>query len=352
MSAGVPAQYAGAAVSTATIMAPASYSPTTAMATQIAVTAPTSYAAPVTSIVAAPTCYAAPMTTTVAAPTSYAAPIATTVATQASYAAPMAVAAPVSYAAPTSYAAPMTTTMSAPTVTTMAAPAAYAPVTTQTASYVTAPQVMPVTTQAPSYVAASQVMSAPVVQAPAMLQQQLIPAVAPPAAPVKLTQGIPTPEQIQQQKSGYSVALDKQLKEAVDTVQKETQIEKEMLKFTAEKNMALHAMQVEEKLAESLALADEGATIKILELKKALVERQLQLDNQANGLMMDYQLKSLQTDFAQKKYGFDQQYVKAENALAQDYNKQVAAANTGTTYSVPAQAVPAPQAALAAAPKK
>merc|ERR1719310_806897 len=100
-------------------------------------------------------------------------------------------------------------------------------------------------------------------------------------APPKLTEGIPTPEQIASQKAGYSAALDKQLKEAIDTVQKETQIEKQMVEFTAKKNIALFELQVDEKLAESLALADEQASIALLELKKSLVERNLQLNAQA-----------------------------------------------------------------------
>lgn len=129
--------------------------------------------------------------------------------------------------------------------------------------------------------------------------------------------------------------MDKQLKEAIDTVQKETSIEKEMIKFTAEKTIALYNMQVDEKLAESMALADERATFAALELKKALVERNLQLNAQANNLTMDYNMKALQTEFAQKTYVFQQQFVSKETALAQDYAKVAANANTGTTYAVP-----------------
>merc|ERR1719310_1934774 len=134
-------------------------------------------------------------------------------------------------------------------------------------------------------------------------------------APPKLTEGIPTPEQIASQKAGYSAALDKQLKEAIDTVQKETAIEKQMVEFTAKKNIAMFELQVDEKLAESVALADEQATFAVLELKKALVERNLQLNAQASNLTMDYQMKAIQTEWAQKRYNFEQQYLNAENKL-------------------------------------
>lgn len=156
---------------------------------------------------------------------------------------------------------------------------------------------------------------------------------------MKLTVGIPTPDQIAHQKAGYSAALDKQLKEAIETVQKETTIEKEMVKFTAEKNIALYNLSVDEKLAESMAMTDEQAMIRGLELKKALVERQLQLDSQVSGLMADYNKKALMTEWAYKKYEFEQTFLKNETALAQDFAKQEAIAHTGTTYAVPAQAV-------------
>merc|ERR1719272_1737702 len=183
------------------------------------------------------------------------------------------------------------------------------------------------TTQVASYVAPPVMM---------MAQPQTMGIVAPqvPMAPVKLTEGIPTPEQIAQQKNGYAAALDKQLKEAVDTVQKETAIEKEMIKFTAEKTIALYNMQVDERLTEAIATCDEQATFALLELNKAKVERNLQLNAQANGLVMDYQMKAVQTELAQKQYAFSLEYMKAENALEAQYAAQVAKANTGTSYSV------------------
>jgi len=258
--------------------------------------------------------------TTMAAPVTYAAGT-TTMAAPVTYAA----AAPVAYetvAAPAvTYAAPQVveTVAAAPTVVeTVAAPAVtYAPQTVQAA-----PQVI---TQVPSYVAPPMGIQVP---------QQ-------PVAPPKLTTGIPTPDQIAQQKAGYAAALDKQLKEAIETVQKETAIEKEMIKFTAEKTIALYNMQVDEKLTEAMALADEQATFALLELNKAKVERNLQLTAQANGLVMDYQMKAVQTELAQKQYAFQVEYQKAEGALEKQYAEQVAKANTGTTYTIPAQTVAA-----------
>merc|ERR1719498_1224113 len=148
----------------------------------------------------------------------------------------------------------------------------------------------------------------------------MAPSVVPPP---KLTAGIPTPEQIAAQKAQYAAALDKQLEEARNTVVKETKIAQEMAKFTADKQADLYRVQVEEKAVEAVSRVEEQSTIQSLELKKALVERNLQLDSQAAGLVMDYNMKFLMQDCAQKQYAFQTQYLQAENKLAQDFNKQV-----------------------------
>merc|ERR1719409_556499 len=172
-----------------------------------------------------------------------------------------------------------------------------------------------------------------------MMPQPIAAAALPSGPPAPLTDGIPTPQQIAQQKAGYAAALDKQLVEAVATIKKETEIEKQMVKFRIEKEIALYTMQAEERLTETLALLDEQAAFMQLELKKALVERNLQLSAQAAGLTMDYQMKSLQTELATKQYQFQVEYMKNEGKLEQEFQKQVALANTGTAYAAPAGVV-------------
>jgi len=162
---------------------------------------------------------------------------------------------------------------------------------------------------------------------------------APLAPPTSLTQGIPAPDQIKAQQSQYAAALDKQLKDGIETISKETQIEKDMVKFSADKQLALMQMQVEERRNEQMAMLDEQAAIRQCELKRAYVERKLQLDNQANGFIMEYQMKAVQSDLAMKQYEFQKTYANAEEKLALEYNKQVARASTGTTYAVAAPLV-------------
>lgn len=182
----------------------------------------------------------------------------------------------------------------------------------------------------PSYVPMPQMAMQPMAMSQMTVPQSLAAIPQAPIEPRRLTGGIPTPEQIAAQRAGYSAALDKQLSDATTTVRNETELEKQMVKFNAEKNIALYAMQVEEALTEQQALVDEQTTIAKLELKKALVERTLQLNAQAANLTLDYQMKAVQMELNMKQYTFQQEYAKAENPLIKEYNAQVARANTGT----------------------
>jgi len=157
--------------------------------------------------------------------------------------------------------------------------------------------------------------------------------------PEILTTGIPTPAQVKVQADAYASALDKQLADGIATIQKETEIEKQMVDFNFRKQKAIMELQIEEQRNEQLALLDEQATFRQCELKKAYVERKLQLDNQSNGLLLDYNMKAVQTELAVKQYEFQQNYIKTEGDLERQYAAAEARAHTGTTYADPAMAV-------------
>jgi len=202
------------------------------------------------------------------------------------------------------------------------------------------PAVMPVTgsfgTSIPMVQTNQMVMQNPQSFVPPMplmpaSQSQALLAGAGPQLPVKLTEGIPTVEQIASQKGLYAAALDKQLQEAQATITKEVAIEKQMVTFATQKDIALYEMQVDERLTEALAQVDEQATMQILELKKAFVERQLQLNAQANGLMMEYNMNQVHAELAAKQQAFQQQLMQVEKSLAGQYAQQMAKAATPTT---------------------
>jgi len=252
--------------------------------------------------------YAQGTTTMVAAPTTYAggvqyataAPQYTTAAPAVQYAqAPVTYAAPAveTVAAPVQYAAAPMMTYAAPAVETVAAPVQYA--------------------------APAQYTSRPSLN----VQQSVT------------TEGIPNPQQISVQQAQYEKALDKQLADGVATLEKEREIEKKMLQFSADKEIALQANVIQERLVEQLSLVDEKATIAILELKKAAVERKLQLSAQAMNLTLSYEERALQVEWQTKRGEFEGKLAAQNQKLQDQINKIEAAADMGTGYAGTAGAV-------------
>jgi len=159
------------------------------------------------------------------------------------------------------------------------------------------------------------------------------------AAPAVTTEGIPNPQQISVQQAQYEKALDKQLADGVATLEKEREIEKKMLQFSADKEIALQANVIQERLVEQLSLVDEKATIAILELKKAAVERKLQLSAQAMNLTLSYEERSLQVEWQTKRGQFEEKLRGQNQKLQDQINEIERKADMGTGYAPGAQAV-------------
>jgi hypothetical protein len=196
-----------------------------------------------------------------------------------------------------------------------------------------APTAMPTTTVVPA------LNPQQAAQQAAMLAAQQMPT----QMPLKLTEGIPTAEQVATQKGMYASALDKQLQQAQATVTQEISISKQMATFATQKDIAMYEMQVEERLTEALAQVDEQATLQTLELKKAFVERQLQLNTQANGIVMEYNVNQVHAEIAAKQQALAKQFQTAEFQLASQGVQAMKTAMTPTTYQVLAAAVPSAQ---------
>merc|ERR1719326_1341643 len=94
-----------------------------------------------------------------------------------------------------------------------------------------------------------------------------------------------------------------------------------------------------ERLIEQLALVDEKAVIAELELKKAAVERKLQLSAQAMNLTLDYEQKFLQVEWTTKRNEFEAKLSRENSKLQEQINKIEAAAERGNAYAPGAQAV-------------
>jgi len=199
--------------------------------------------------------------------------------------------------------------------TTMAAPYAYAaPTMVETMA---APQTM-MMTQAPSYVAAPQMM----VAAPQYVE------VAAPAgiafnmpAPMKLTQGLVTPDLLNAEKVAYNKALEGQLKKQSDAAFAEAEIKKKMVQQQATTQLAEFQLQVEEQVKMTCLRIDQEAQMQAAGLQEAAITQQTARNEQTAIQAADYTKKKCLEEFSVKSYEVNKQWWEKEQAMMAQYNQ-------------------------------
>ena len=80
-----------------------------------------------------------------------------------------------------------------------------------------------------------------------------------------------------------------------------------------------------------------------MQLKKAFVERQLQVHTQANGIVMEYNVNQAHAEIAPKQQALAKQFQTAEFNLANQGIQAMRTVMTPATYQVLAPAVPSAQ---------
>jgi hypothetical protein len=236
------------------------------------------------------------------------------------------------------YASAPATYAQAPTMTSMyASPPAgsmYMPAGQIAAGQYAAAPTMVETIAAPSYVPAMTTMAAPQVQyaaaAPQMVEYaaapQVVEVVAPGPAfnmppPVKLTTGLPTPDQLSAEKAGYNKALEAQLKKQSDAVMAEAEIKKKMLKQQAETSLAEFQLQIEEQVKMANLQIDQEAQQQSIGLQEAAVTQRTARDEQTAIQAGDYIKKRAMEDMQQKSWELQKQWFDQEQKMTAQYNK-------------------------------
>jgi len=199
---------------------------------------------------------------------------------------------------------PAQTMMAAPTVVeTFAAP--------QVVETFAAPQVI---VQSPSYVAAPVV-----VQAPSFVAAPL--AVFGMPAPVKMTDGLVTPDKIEAERIAYEKALAAQLKKQSDAVMEECKIKKQMMDQAAKTQLAEFQLQTEETYKMNCLQVDQEAQTLVNGLKEAAITQQTTREELAAIAVADYKKKAALEEAAVKSWQLQKQWHDAEVKMAAEYQK-------------------------------
>ncbi|CAJ1358554.1 unnamed protein product [Effrenium voratum] len=124
----------------------------------------------------------------------------------------------------------------------------------------------------------------------------------PPVQPQRLTEGIPDPQAIEQQKSAYARSLDAQLEQGIKMIEQQNDVKKQALRQEAEMKKEQYFLQVEQQLRAQEMSVDQQANYQLMGLQQAAFERRAILDQQAASATLEYEQKRVQDDFAKTQY--------------------------------------------------
>merc|ERR1740117_41448 len=176
-----------------------------------------------------------------------------------------------------------------------------------------------VETFAAPQVVESYVAAPVVVQAPSFVAAPL--AVFGMPAPVKMTDGLVTPDKIEAERIAYEKALAAQLKKQSDAVMEECKIKQKMMDQTAKTQLAEFQLQTEETYKMQCLQVDQEAQTLVNGLKEAAITQQTAREEAAAIAVADYKKKAALEEAAAKSWALQKQWHDAEMKMAAEYQK-------------------------------
>jgi len=140
-------------------------------------------------------------------------------------------------------------------------------------------------------------------------------------APVKLTEGLMSPEKLAAEREAYDKALDGQLKTQSDAIQQEVIIKKKMLEQQTNAQKAQFALQTDEQLRISSLQIDQQAQQQIMGIQEAAITQRTRKEEEIAIATADYAKRKAMEDFAQKAYAVQKKYADLEVQKMAEYNK-------------------------------
>jgi len=222
------------------------------------------------------------------------------------------------YAVPATYAA-------APTMTSMyATPSAsmYMPAATMAAPTVVETFVAPqqFIQQAPSYVAAPQQVIVAAPRAPSFVAAPVVEVMAfPVPVPLKLTEGLVPPDQIEKERLAYEKALAAQLKKQSDATFAEAKLKKAMMEQAKNTQLAQFQLQAEEQLKLACLQAEQEALMMVDGLKEAAITQQTIREEAAARAVADFNKKKSMEDYQAKSWKIQKDRFDQEQKMTSEY---------------------------------
>jgi len=129
------------------------------------------------------------------------------------------------------------------------------------------------------------------------------------------TRGFPDPASIEEQKSAYSRSLEVQLEEGHKSLQMQNAERKKQLKEAAEQQKQALLLHMEQQVKMQEMALDEQTNQAMMGLKKAALDQRAALEQQAAGLILEYQQRKMQEEFTATQSEMQRQYMDSHNQL-------------------------------------
>eukprot|EP00930_Biecheleria_cincta_P032867 TRINITY_DN22774_c0_g1_i1.p1 TRINITY_DN22774_c0_g1~~TRINITY_DN22774_c0_g1_i1.p1 ORF type:complete len:504 (-),score=77.66 TRINITY_DN22774_c0_g1_i1:268-1779(-) len=144
----------------------------------------------------------------------------------------------------------------------------------------------------------------PPVHPPGVLAHEALPNPVEPPVPPTLTEGIPDPASIEQQKANYAKALEDQLKQGTEVLEQQLKQQSEVLFQMGDQRKRQYALQVDKEIKQKEMELAQQHNEQLLLLQQAAQQQKSALEHQANALLLEYTQKKSQEDLIFQKYQF------------------------------------------------
>jgi hypothetical protein len=131
-------------------------------------------------------------------------------------------------------------------------------------------------------------------------------------AAASLTQGLPEPRHIEQQRMSYMKSLDDQLKQGADVLNKQLKQQQEYLLRMGDQQKKSYGLQVDQQIKHQELDLVQQHNQQLLMLQQAAQQQKAALEQQANALLLEYNQKKAQEDLTNQMCQFENDAAEAK----------------------------------------
>jgi len=139
--------------------------------------------------------------------------------------------------------------------------------------------------------------------------------------PAALTEGLPAPPKLEEERLAYEKALAAQLDKQSKAVMEEAKTKQSMLQQACKTQIAQYTIQAEEQCRMACLVVEREAATTINGLKEAAILQQTTIEERAAVAAAEFQKKKAIEEMNAKSYALQKQWFEGEARLMHDYNK-------------------------------